>query len=612
MKPTTRMGSSARSSHLTVPYLLALSAAATLAGCAAPLAPISGPPAALVAPPPPGQTPSPALPTTAQPDITNRAPGTYAVVNGEPVAIPSIPMGDPATIRRIIEEGTQRNRVMDHLTHLCTVIGPRLTASSACEAANRWTMEQFRAWGLSAEMVEWGQAATRFDRSPSRGVVFKKARTPGPRDRTEDVSNQPPENWTVTRELQFTTLAWTSGTRGPSRGNVLRMPETEEEYAKVRDSLQGAWILIKPTPLGGRAGVRAGGQRAGDRFTARLEARKKVAEGARPADLPIDERVIFDNVAGFISAPMDERDRVWTTAAPGWRDRPAAEIPPDVEVIVRLSDYDYLNSRLADGDEFQVEFDLPHTITAGPIPLYNTIAEIRGSELPDEYVYVMGHLDSWNGPGSQGTLDNGTGSSTTLEAARLLMAAGARPKRTIRFALWTGEEQGLLGARAYIKANTDILPRISAALNDDGGTNYCGGLKGNNAMTDTLAAASAPVNGWFIDSISKRPMVVNIQPQARFPRFGGSDHFAFVEADVPGFFWDEVGRQDYGWSWHTQHDHIEYAIPEYLMQSATAAAITAYNLASAPDLLPRLSLEPAAGSADAAPTTPSPTSTAAR
>ena len=106
-----------------------------------------------------------------------------------------------------------------------------------------------------------------------------------------------------------------------------------------------------------------------------------------------------------------------------------------------------MNSRIADGETVEVELNLQNHFVDGPFGLYNTIAEIPGTEWPEQVVIVSGHLDSWDGPGSKATQDNGTGSSVTLEAARILMAVGAKPKRTIRFCLWTGEEQGLIGSR---------------------------------------------------------------------------------------------------------------------------------------------------------------------
>lgn len=519
-------------------------------------------------------------------------PRPVCIREGKECVVPPIPMGDPATIRRILDEGKHRNQVMSHLHYLTQNIGPRLTGSTNAERANNWTLEKFRSWGLDASLFQWGTANTRFDRGPSSGKLLVREVK-----KNEDGSAE--DTWKPVRDFEFTTLCWTRGTDGPKRGPVVRMPETEEEYAKVRESLRGAWVLLEPVSIEGRTGVRQPGQRAGDRAFARKEARQQVAAGKNPAELSIEERVIFDGILGFISSSTDARNRVWTTSAEPSRDGPYKDTPkamfraleditPDVEAIVRLCDYDNMRVRMADNKEFQVEFDLRHSLTPGPIPLYDTIAEIKGTEKPGEVVVVCGHLDSWNGPGSQGATDNGTGSMVALEAARILSAAGARPKRTIRFCLWTGEEQGLLGSDAYVKSIGDAAGTISVCLNDDGGTNYEGGLQCTADMADYLAAATAPINHQFTDSMDGKPLNVNIRVVKKFLRGGSSDHASFTKVGVPGFFWDESGRADYGYGWHTQHDRLDLAIPEYLQQSATCQAITAYNLACAPDLLPRV------------------------
>lgn len=507
-------------------------------------------------------------------------PEAYALIAGEKVPVPAIQMGDPKTIAAILNEGKNRNKVMDHLTHLCEVIGPRLTGSTKAEIANYWTRDQFALWGLTNSRVEpWGTIAVRFDRGPSTGKVLLRRET-----RNEDGTTRV-EHDTI-REMEFTTLAWAAGTSHPVRGHVIRMPQTEEEFAAVAGSLEGAWVLQKVRAPGDRAGIRGVGNSMRDRLRQIREARAKVAsEGTEVADLPIFERVALSGIAGFLSTTRD--DRVWTTSADGWRELDPNNIPPDVEVSLSFPDYDFINSRLADGESIELEFDLQNRFSPGPIPVYNTIAEIRGSTWPDEVVIVSAHLDSWNGPGSLGTVDNGTGSAVTLEAARILAAVGAKPKRTIRFILWTGEEQGLLGSRAYVESLGDELDRISAVFVDDGGTNYEGGLTGTVAMRDYLAAATAPVNGQFFSETDNKHLDVNIQTAEFFPRFGGSDHASFVARGVPGFFWQEVGRANYSHGWHTQYDRLDQAIPEYLIQSSTCAAITAYNLACAPSLLPR-------------------------
>ncbi|CAN0578328.1 unnamed protein product, partial [Laminaria digitata] len=212
-----------------------------------------------------------------------------------------------------------------------------------------------------------------------------------------------------------------------------------------------------------------------------------------------------------------------------------------------------------------------------------------GTEFPDEVIVISGHMDSWNGPGSMGTTDNGTGTSVTIEAARILATVGAKPKRTIRFALWGGEEQGLLGSKGYIESlSEEERARISAAFVDDGGTNHQGGIPAADFMVEYLAAATAPVNGVFYSETDGKYLDVNIRPTGtKIETHGGSDHAAFNAVGVPGFFWDEVGRAVYGYGWHTQNDNLDLAIEEYLVQSATNTAITAYNLANAPGLLPR-------------------------
>lgn len=335
---------------------------------------------------------------------------------------------------------------------------------------------------------------------------------------------------------------------------------------------------------------------SGNVYALEMARAEQPASTAQPTfEDPILARVLAENPAGFVSSSKDER--VWTTSTNGWRERTLDQYTQDIEVNVRESDYDYIAARISMGVPVDVEFNLPHTLVPGPIPVYNVIAEIRGTEWPDEVIIVSAHQDSWDGPGSQGTVDNGTGTAVTMETARILMAVGAQPKRTIRFALWSGEEQGLLGARAYVRdLSEEERAKISAVFVDDGGTNYQGGVPAADNMVEYLAAATSWTNGHFYSAVDGKDLVVNIRPTGpRIETHGGSDHAAFNAIGIPGFFWDEIGRANYSWGWHTQKDRLDQAIEEYLVQSATNSAITAYNLANAPTLLPRAAPpEPAA------------------
>ena len=610
---------------------------------------------------------------------------SYAVIDGEQVAIPAIKMGDAATIARIIDEGKNNSQVLASITEMCETFGPRLTGSTNLEKAQRWARASFESWGMSnARLEKWGEIETRFDRGPSTGRVLLQGRK----------GKDPKE----VRSMEFSTLAWTQGTDGPTTGRVIHLPTTIEEYEATKGLYADSWVLLAPN-YAGRGGIRSTGflmrermderheirnnldapieveivdvdsntwkgsfdyhgtpvpatfvlDESGEEATGSMDIRnfssgpisefnrdgdlvtfkwkhdmgtsnieltfdgntaKGVSKSASGAEFPLDftqasaqaaaeeqtqadtktavmAAVLAENPNGFVSSSKDER--VWTTSSNNWRERKLADYPTDIEINVRQSDYDYLAARLNEGVDFQVEFDLQHTLIAGPFPVYNVIAEIIGTEFPDEVIIISGHMDSWDGPGSQGTTDNGTGTAVTIETARILMAAKVKPKRTIRVALWAGEEQGLLGSKAYIESlSEDELANISAAFVDDGGTNYEGGIPAADFMVDYLAAATAPINGVFYSDTDEKFLNVNIRPTGdKIDTHGGSDHAAFNKVGIPGFFWDEIGRADYGHSWHTQNDRLDMVIEEYLMQSATNAAIVAYNLANAPSMLPR-------------------------
>jgi carboxypeptidase Q len=533
------------------------------------------------------------------PAANTAAPSTgwVAIVDGKEVPAPNIPMGDDEVVRRILREGKTNNQVMAHLTYLSHHIGPRLTGSSAVFEANNWCVKQYEAWGLDNPRLEqWGTVGVGFDRGPSTGKLFvQRAPRQAPRrparagespdaPAAEAASAEPPKiEYIPLRDFEFTTLSWTPGTDGPLRAPVVKMPKTQEQFEAVKDKMKGAWVLIEAPPASGQRGIR---DRVGGAYGMRAKAREKAAAGEDTSAFTIPEQVALIDVAGYISTSRDER--VWTGAVPGWRDLSMDTLPKDIQVVMRGSDYDALNSRVADGEPVEAEFDLQHSFIPGPVPVYNTIAEIKGSTWPDEVVIVSAHLDSWNGPGSQGTTDNGTGTAVTLEAARLLMAAKAKPLRTIRFVHWTGEEQGLLGSKVYVKERSSELEKHSCTFVDDGGTNYQGGLGVAETQVDYLAAATAPINNQFFCPVDNKYLNVDIKNSGkRIASHGSSDHASFNAVGVPGFYWAEVGRADYQYGWHTQHDKLELAIPIYLEQSATNSAITAYRLACAPGLVPR-------------------------
>ena len=446
------------------------------------------------------------------------------------LAAGALAQGDPDVIAKIIDEGKTRNQTRAHLEYLTEQIGARLTSSLALQRACEWTASQFRSFGLeNVELEQWGEWPVGFDRG-----------------RTHVGRMTAPEQ----RNFEFTTRSWTPGTNRLVVGRAVREPLTLEDAKRRTGRFNGAWILMNPR---------------GTEGLPERDVRNEIWQALKAA-----------GAVGKVSSSGSELVRTSGSYNIKWDD-----LPTDVSITVRKSDFEAAAANVDAGRTTILEFDLRQTMRQGPIPNYNVIAEIPGTEKPDEVVIVSGHLDSWDGPGSTGACDNGTGTMVALEAARLLMASGAKPKRTIRFIMWTGEEQGLHGSRRYVAMHADEMDKISAVLVDDGGTNYSGGLRCIESMAPMLREATDPLNEAFPN------MPVTIRVAERMPRGGGSDHAPFNRVGVPGFFWNETGVADYRYIHHTQHDKLTAAINRYLIQSSVAAAVTAYNLACADTMLPR-------------------------
>jgi hypothetical protein len=434
-----------------------------------------------------------------------------------------------AEVERIVSAGREEPRVMDHLDVLCNRIGPRLTGSDNLTNACEWVRDRFASFGIdSARLEAWGEFPVGFNRGPWFGRVIQ----PEP------------------KALEFMTMAWSAGTKGTVRGKAVLAPKDKKELdeAKEKGTLAGAWVLL---PRPGSAG-----QRTDPEF--RLALRKEL-EAAK--------------AAGTVASSPSELLVTGGAHRISWD-----KLPTLPSVIVVRKQFDELTGWLKEGKTVTLEFDIRNYFKKGPIKLYNVIADIPGSELPDEYVIVGGHIDSWDG--ATGATDNGTGVATTIEAARILMKAGSKPKRTIRFMLWSGEEQGLLGSAAYVKAHKDLTPKISAVLVHDGGTNYLSGIGATEAILGDFEQIFAPIK----ELDASYPFEVR-KVGGLFG--GGSDHTSFLAANVPGFMWRQTGKARYQRTHHTQYDTFDAAIPEYQQHSALVVALAAYGIANLDHLLSR-------------------------
>ncbi len=450
---------------------------------------------------------------------------------GDDLGDASLPdVGGDAVVARIVELGTRDSQAGPMLKEMTESFGPRLTGSHGLMAAEVWCRDKFRSFGLDAELEQWGEIAVGFDRGPWSGKMVA------------------PE----ALDLVFTTPAWTPGVFGPVRGTAIAYPKSVKAVKALGKATKGAWVL-EPRDTG---------------------VDDKVEE-------KIDAALLAAGIAGFVKRARDNEGLVHTSGRSQitWDDMP--KLP---EVVLAAGQWDTIAKHVDGGDAVELEFSIDNRMFRGPVPQHNVIATLPGTDKADEFVVVGGHLDSWDG--AQGANDNGTGVATTLEAARLLTRAGAKPRRTIVFMLWSGEEQGLLGSKGYVQAHPEQMDAISAVLVHDGGTNYLSGLGVTREMRPQMEQAFAPV---FKLDPEGHPFVLE---EADSLRPGGSDHTPFITAGVPGFFWNQDGRSNYDFVHHTQHDTLANVIDEYQRHSAMVVALGAYGLANLDEKLDRTNSAP--------------------
>jgi hypothetical protein len=337
---------------------------------------------------------------------------------------------------RIATIGRNDSRVMEHLDYLTGRIGPRLAGSENHRTACEWARKRFAAFGLeNAHLEKCADVAVGFNRGRSAGFI----RSP------------------ISKELHFSTPAWTPGTNGKSRATAVMLPDMPGELANVSASIEGRWVLWRPS---------------GD-----LE---KDAVFIKSWD------ELSPDVAGVITPSSGEF--IYTMGRPlsDWGD-----LPTTPTVILLSSEFDEIADLLSEGITVSLEFNIRNYFKKGPIPVHNVVADIPGTEIPHEYVIVGAHIDSHDG--ATGATDNGTGVAAVLEAARILVASGAKPKRTIRFVLFGGEEIGLVGSHGYVRDHPDLLAKISAVYNMDMGADYVSGITATEAMRGDFEQVFAPV-----------------------------------------------------------------------------------------------------------------------
>ena len=499
---------------------------------------------------------------------------------------------DPEVINIIRDQGFNHSQVMQTLQHLTDGIGPRLTNSPAMREANRWTRDQLSAWGLSNAHLE--------DFEFGRGWSYDHA----------SIDLLSPRK----TSLRALPVAWTPGTAGPVEAEVIYLDAvTEAELQKYHGKLKGKVVMLSE-PVASEEARREISRRYS---AAELAEMRNFDIKARASDAPPladsvaqrrktyafnEARTAFLKAEGARGALFKSPWDGGLIVVSGQNYRVGKTFPVPA-LTLTAEHYDYLARLLESGVTPRISFNVKADFYDDNVNSQNTIAEIPGSGDKPEIVMVGAHLDSWHG--STGGVDNGAGVAITMEAMRILKAAGFTPKRTIRIGLWTGEEQGLLGSEAYVAKHFASRPQptdpkerelnawfrrspgwpitklpehelLSAYFNIDNGSGRLRGI-----YTQGNAAARGPFAEWFaqVADLSEGSITNNSTHS--------TDHESFDAVGLPGFQFIQDPLDYFTRLHHTDVDSFDHAIADDMKQAAVVLATLVYNAAQADARMPR-------------------------
>lgn len=453
---------------------------------------------------------------------------------------------DTAVVAKIRAEAFDRGRVLEIFNHLANVIGPRLTNSPAHKRSVQWTQETLKSWGLGnvhAEAFDFG-----------RGWTLDRFSVEMIEPRYMPLTGYP--------------KGWSASTNGPITATPVWLPNPSPGDLQARaGTLKGAIVMTAPMQ---DYFIRADRPPAsGDLRTGRPPAKP-----AMPA-ADLLARLKSENVGVTLEPNIGEHGTIFVTG----RDAGPNAIPA---VVLVSEHYNLVARLLQQGIAVKLAVNVQATYDESDRNAYNVIAEIPGTDptLGSEVVMAGAHLDSWHS--ATGATDNADGVATIMEAARILTAVGVRPRRTIRIALWAGEEQGLLGARAWAKQHLDgetnaaARDKFSVYFNFDNGFPPVTGfyMEGNEP-------AQRIVSAWL------RPLADLGVTETTSGSIGSTDHLAFTALKLPGF---QAVQSYVGYDVRTHHtnaDFVERIEPDALKQAAVVTATVLYHAAMRDQRMPR-------------------------
>ena len=472
---------------------------------------------------------------------------TLALLAGlsAPSAAQTFPVAD-SVLRRIWAQGMDSSQVERLAQTLMDSIGPRLTGSPGIKAGNEWLVRTYARWGVAARNERYGTW-----NGWRRGATHADLVAPR------------------VRSLEATMLAWSPGTGGRDvTGPVVALADAADSgaFARWLPNVKGKFVLISfPQPTcrpdtnwaafatpESYAAMRRARDSASAAWAARV-ARTGYAARTLPAAL---ER------AGALGVVTN----LWSQ---GWGVDKIFQARTERVPTIDASCEDYgLLYRLAANGQGPVLRLRADAEALGEVPVWNTIAEVRGRERPDEYVMLSAHFDSWDG--ASGATDNGTGTVTMLEAMRILRAAYPSPRRTILVGHWSGEEQGLNGSRAFAADHPEVVKGLQALFNQDNGTGRV-----SNVSMQGLTGAGASWANWA----SRLPSEIARHISWIFPGTpggGGSDYASFVCYGAPAFGLSSNSWEYGTYTWHTNRDTFDKIVFDELKNNATLVAMLAY------------------------------------
>lgn len=480
---------------------------------------------------------------------------------------------DLDAIYRIKNEGFERSRIMDTLSHLTDVHGPRLTNSPNMHRAAEWVRERMKSYGVdNVRFEDWGH----FGRGWANEHTSVHVTSPTP--------------WPV---VAFS-KAWAPGTRGAVTADVIAAPlVTDADLERAKGTLAGKWVMISPTrTVASLFTARARRLTDGDLTTLATEVAAPTAPAANAAAAEAFRRrrmalLVAEKAAGIVEvSPGDRGDNLTVRVQgpmTGEGTREPGDPPPLPHLVVAAEHYHRMARLLALKQRVTLEVNVRNTFYDDRLTAYNIVAELPGTDRRDEVVLVGAHFDSWHG--GTGATDNGASSAVVMEAMRILKATGLPLRRTVRMVLWTGEEQGLLGSRAYVKNHfgdrtTGVMQpahaNVAAYFNQDNGAGGYRGiyLQGNEAVAPIFEAWMRPFANLGMTTTSIR-------------RTSGTDHLAFDELALPGFQFIQDPMDYDTWTHHTQQDLYERVNAQDSIKNAVIMASFVYHAANRDAKLPR-------------------------